>query len=155
MSVCRCVLAISFEPHDLWPTYLACWFNVTPSRSNSMVKVRGEIFKVTGENVPFHTCMHVTRWHKHSESPEGSIKADKALAQFKTHNDWLVGCRVLFAKVVVETTSKCFLVLYNYGSMPRAFTYLIAGRLNNMNDQLLIGQQAWIKLLSRAMRLKR
>ena len=97
-----------------------------------MVKVRGEIFKVTGGSVPFHTCMHVTRGRKHSESPEGSIKADKALTQFKTHNDWLVGCRVLFAKVVVETTSEGFLVLYNYGSMPRAFTYLITGRLNNI-----------------------
>ena len=37
----RCVSlsrTITFKPNDLWPRYLACWFNVTLSRSGSKVK---------------------------------------------------------------------------------------------------------------------
>ena len=39
LVVCMCVRTITFELSDLWPRYLARWFILTRSRSNSKVKV--------------------------------------------------------------------------------------------------------------------
>ena len=43
MCVCLWVQTITFEPNDLWPSYLACWFILTclgqVRRSRSQVKV--------------------------------------------------------------------------------------------------------------------
>jgi len=37
-----CIQTITFEPSDLWPRYLACWFTLTWSKSDSQVKVIGQ-----------------------------------------------------------------------------------------------------------------
>ena len=46
---CLCVPTVSFELEDLWPRYLACWFNLTLSRLK--VKVIGQSLSSHEENV--------------------------------------------------------------------------------------------------------
>jgi len=51
VCVCLHMRTIYFELDDLWPTYLACWFNLTLSRSPSEVKVIDRNSRSQEENV--------------------------------------------------------------------------------------------------------
>jgi len=43
MCTCLCILTITLELNDLWPTcWTWCWFVLTLSRSSSQVKVMGQ-----------------------------------------------------------------------------------------------------------------
>jgi len=50
-ALCLCVRAITFEWSDLWPRYLAGWFNVAMSSWSSNVKVTGQSSRSMEENV--------------------------------------------------------------------------------------------------------
>jgi len=91
-SVCVCIRTITFEVNALWPTYLACWFFLTLSRSRSKVKVIGQKFTVTGWQCSF--SFSVTRWR---------------IWRMHVTSDMVV-CQILCAKMVGATSSEGFLV---------------------------------------------
>jgi len=57
-----CVQTITFEANNLWPIYLACWFNLTLSRSSSKVKVVGQSSRSRYAKIIVRLRMHDTMW---------------------------------------------------------------------------------------------
>jgi len=51
VNVCVCVRIITFKQYDRWPKYLACWFILKLSMSNSMDKVRLQGHRMTSSGM--------------------------------------------------------------------------------------------------------